>query len=200
MKKSLYILSVITIFTISFASACGGAPAAPVSAPALVENTPMQAPTVEVQSPTATQEVAPTQAFAPACQAASSCAAPVVKEKGPDESVCIEKIPWQNFLVPEGTVFEYQPKAGDPSLYPLICKPTGLKQDGMIFVGCHGAQLQQYNVKITNPSCSSNTLKAGTTSCAEGQGYDATNKCCAPLTTSDAGSVIVKVNLGYCHK
>ena len=140
------------------------------------------------------------QAFAPACQAASSCAAPVVKEKGPDESVCLEKIPWQNFLVPEGTVFEYQPKAGDPPLFPLVCKPTGEKQNGMIFVGCHGAQLQQYNVKVTNPSCGSNTLQKGTTSCAEGQGYDATNKCCAPLTTGDTGSIILKVNLGYCHK
>jgi hypothetical protein len=201
MKKSLYTLSLITMFTIVFASACGRAPVAPVSTPApVVENTPTQAPTIEVQPPTATQESAPTQAFAPACQAASSCSAPVVKEKGPDESICIEKIPWQNFLVPEGTVFEYQPKAGDPKLYPLICKPTGLKQDGMIFIGCHGAQLQQYNVKASNPSCGSNTLQTGTTSCADGQGYDATNNCCAPLTTGDAGSVIVKVNLGYCHK
>jgi hypothetical protein len=202
MKKSLYTLSVITIFILLFASACGAAPAAPVSAPAPVENTPTQAPapTAQVQPATATKESAPTQAFAPACQAASSCVAPKVKEKGPDESVCIEKIPWQNFLVPEGTVFEYQPKAGDPPLYPLICKPTGEKQNGLIFVGCHGAQLQTYNVKITSPSCGSNTLQAGTTSCADGQGYDATNKCCAPLTTGDAGSVIVKVNLGYCHK
>jgi hypothetical protein len=200
MKKSLFILSIIAIFTISFASACGAAPAAPVAAPTQVEAPPTQAPTVEVQAPTATQAAKPTQAFAPACQAASSCAAPEVKEKGPEDSVCIEKIPWQNFLVPEGTVFEYQPKAGDPPLYPLICKPTGEKQDGKIFVGCHGAQLQEYDVKISNPACSSSALKTGTAFCADGQGYDESNKCCAPLATGDAGSIILKVNLGFCHK
>ena len=204
MKKTVYILSGLAIFIVLFASACGGAPVAPTATSAPVESVPTQVPTVEVQAPTAevqasTPEPAPsTQAFAPACEASSSCTAPDVQEKPVEDTICIKKIPWQNFLVPEGTVFEYQPKAGDPQPYPLICKDTGQKQDGKIYIGCHGAQLWTYNAKVTNPSCTSNALQAGTTSCADGQGYVAANNCCAPLATGDAGSVIIKVNLGAC--
>ena len=68
----------------------------------------------------------------------------------------------------------------------------------MIFIGCHGAQLWTYDAKVTNPSCVSSALQAGTTSCADGQGYDAANNCCAPLAADDAGSVTIKVNLGAC--
>lgn len=201
MKKSIYILSGFAVFMILFVSACGGAPAAP----AATSVPPTQAPTVEVQAPTVevqapSPEPAPTtQAFAPACQAVSSCTAPdVVTDKPVEQTICIKKIPWQNFLVAEGTVFEYVPKEGDPELYPLICKDTGAKQDGKVYIGCHGSQLWTYNAKVTNPSCASSALQEGTTSCAEGQGYDSANNCCAPLAAGDAGSVIIKVNLGAC--
>jgi len=203
MKKTICILSGFAIFMILFASACGGAPATPV-APVATSAPATQAPTVEVQAPTAevqapTPEPAPTtQVFAPACQASSSCTAPDVQENPVEDTICLAKIPWQNFLVPEGTVFEYQPKEGDPESYPLICKDTGEKQGDMIFIGCHGAQLHTYNAKVTNPSCASSTLQEGTTSCADGQGYDSANNCCAPLATGDAGSVIIKVNIGAC--
>lgn len=204
MKRTMYILSGFAVFMILFASACGGAPATPV-APAATTAPPTQAPTVEVQAPTVevqapTLEPAPTtQEFAPACQASSSCAAPDVDmDKPVEQTICLAKIPWQNYLVPEGTVFEYLPKEGDPEGYPLICKDTGAKQDDMIYIGCHGYQLWTYEAKVTNPSCASSALQEGTTSCADGQGYDAANNCCAPLATGDAGSVTIKVNLGAC--
>ena len=31
-----------------------------------------------------------------------------------------------------------------------------------------------------------------------GLGYDAANNCCAPMAGGDAGSVIIKVNMGGC--
>jgi hypothetical protein len=204
MKKTIYILSGFAIFMILVVSACGGAPATPV-APVATAALPTQAPTVEVQAPTVevqapTPEPPPTtQAFAPACQASSSCTAPDVPvDKPVEQTICLAKIPWQNYLVSEGTVFEYVPKEGDPEPYPLICKVTGAKQGDKIYIGCHGKQLWTYNAKVTNPSCASSALQEGTTSCADGQGYDAANNCCSPLATGDAGSVIIKVNIGAC--
>jgi hypothetical protein len=198
MNKTKYVLMAMTLFVVLFASACGGSAApAEQSAPPAVESVPTQAPPpAEVVQPT--QESAPAQAFAPACQATASCTPLTLTDKPAYETYCVRKVPYQNFLVPPGTIFEPLPKAGDPEFYPLQCADSGTTQDGLSFYSCFGQELWTYDLKVTNPACAGSTLQAGTTQCEAGLGYDAANNCCAPMAGGDAGSVIIKVNMGGC--
>ena len=108
MKKTTFILLATTVFVVLFASACGGSAApATQAAPPPVEVVPTEAPPV-VAPATAQQPAPPAQGFAPACQAATSCAAPAVEEMDTEvtKTYCVKKIPYQNILVPPGTTFE----------------------------------------------------------------------------------------------
>lgn len=192
MKKITYFLLATTVFVILFASACGGSAApATQAAPPPVEVVPTQAP-AEVVAPTQ-QPAAPAQTFAPACQAATSCAAPDVKNTEGVDTFCVEKIPYQNISVPPGTTFETLDPKGE-----LKCQDSGTVVDGKNVITCTGKELWTYELKFTNSACAANALATGTGQCQDGLGYDAAQNCCAPLTAADAGSVTIKVNMGAC--
>ncbi|MCJ7433021.1 MAG: hypothetical protein MUO77_05990 [Anaerolineales bacterium] len=193
MKKTIYLLLAMTIFVTLFASACGGsaAPATQAAPP------PVQiVPTNVVPLATAQQPAPPVQAFAPACQATTSCAAPAVDEMDTEvmKTYCVKKVPYQNILVPPGTTFETLDPSGD-----FKCQDSGTVENGKAVLSCTGKNLWTYELKLINPACSASALTTGTGQCQEGLGYDAAQNCCAPLTGSDSGSVTIKVNLGSCE-
>lgn len=194
MKRTTYLMA-ITVFVILFASACGGAAPATQAAPPPVEVVPTQAPQqpAPTQAPAEQPTTAPAQTFAPACQAATSCAAPSVKDTEASSTYCVEKIPYQNIAVDPGTTFEVLDPTGD-----LKCQDSGTVVDGKNILTCTSKELWTYELKLTNSSCAAGALATGTGQCQEGLGYDAANNCCAPVTTGDAGSVTIKVNMGAC--
>jgi hypothetical protein len=195
MKKTTYLLLATAIFVVLFASACGGSAApATQAAPPPVEIVPTVAAPVGVVAPT--QQPPPAQAFAPACQAATSCAAPVVEEMDTEKlkTYCVKKIPYQNVLVPPGTTFEVLDTTGE-----FKCADSGTVVDGKTVISCHGKDKWTYELKLINSACGASTLTTGTGQCQEGLGYDAAQNCCAPLTGGDSGSVTIKVNLGNCN-
>jgi hypothetical protein len=194
MKKTTYLFLAVTIFVGLFVSACGGSAApATQAAPPPVVIAPTTAP-VDVVAPTQ-QSAPPAQAFAPACQAATSCAAPVVEEMNTEvlKTYCVEKIPYQNIKIVPGTAFEALDPSGD-----FKCKDSGTMEGDKAILTCTGKQLWTYELKLTNTACSAGALTTGTGQCQEGSGYDAAQKCCAPLTGGNSGSVTIKVNLGDC--
>ena len=196
MKKTTYLLLATTVLVVLFASACGGSAAPATQAAPPVEIVPTTAP-VDVVAPATAQQPAPSvQAFAPACQAATSCAVPVVEEMDTEvtKTYCVEKIPYQNILVPPGTAVEALDTSGD-----FKCKDSGTVVDGKTVLTCTGKQLWAYELKLTNTACSASALTTGTNQCQEGLGYDAAQNCCTPLTGGDSGSVTIKVNLGSCE-
>jgi len=196
MKKTTYLLLATTVFVVLFASACGGSAApATQAAPPPVEVVPTEAPPV-VAPATAQQPAQPVPVFAPACQAATSCAAPAVEEMDTEvkKTYCVKKVPYQNILVPPGTTFEVLDTSGE-----FKCKDSGTVVDGKAVLSCTGKNLWAYELKLINPACSASNLTTGTGQCQEGLGYDAAQNCCAPLTGGDSGSVTIKVNLGSCE-
>jgi len=193
MKKINYLLLATTVFVVLFASACSGS-AAPATEAALppVEVVPTQVPPVEAVQPTL-QPAATEQTFAPACQAATSCAAPDVKDTEAVDTFCVEKVPYQNINVAPGTTFESLDPTGE-----LKCQDSGTVVDGKNVITCTSKELWTYELKFTNSVCAANALATGTGQCQDGLGYDAAQNCCAPLAATDAGSVTIKVNMGAC--
>jgi hypothetical protein len=192
MKKTTYLLLATTVLVTLFASACGGSAAPATQAvPPPAEVVPTQAP-AEVVEPTQ-QPAATVQTFAPACQAAASCAAPEVKNTAPEETYCVEKIPYQNISVMPGTTFESLDPSGE-----LKCQDTGVVVDGKNVLTCTGKELWTYELKLINSACAANALTTGSGQCQDGLGYDAAQNCCAPLAATDAGSVTIKFNMGAC--
>ncbi len=195
MKKTKYILLAMTVLLALWVSACGGsaAPATQAVVPPVVDSAPTQPAPVE---PAPTQPLATVQSFAPACQAAASCAAPAVTDTAAADRYCVEKIAYQNILVDDGVTFEVL----DPT--KLMCADNGTIVDGKHVIECHGLVKEAWasQVKFTNTACGGASLATGTGQCQEGLGYDAANNCCAPLTSGDAGSVTITVNMGTCYQ
>ncbi len=194
MKKSPYLMIVMTVFVVLFASACGGS-AAPAAQPP-VESAPTQPPAQAAPTQAPVEPAAPAatvQTFAPACQAAVSCAAPELKDTEAADTYCVEKIPYQNILVMPGTTFETLDPKGE-----LKCQDSGTVVDGKNVITCTSKELWTYELKFTNSACAASALATGTGQCQEGLGYDAANNCCAPLAAAGAGSVTIKVNMGAC--
>ena len=127
---------------------------------------------------------------APICQASQTCAA-LDAEQMP--ITCVKKVPYANVLVPIGTTFEVLDQSGD-----FMCLDTGVVTNGKEVLTCHGTELYSFQLRLTNVSCSASALTTGTGQCDDGYGYDAVQKCCAPITAGSAGSTIVSVNLGAC--
>ncbi len=127
---------------------------------------------------------------APVCQASLTCAA-LDAEQIPLS--CVKKVPYTNVLVPQGTTFEVVDQSGD-----FLCLDTGVLVNGKEVLTCHGTPLYSFQLRLTNAACSEATLAVGTGQCDDGFGYDAEQKCCAPVSNGSAGSTIVTVNLGAC--
>ena len=127
---------------------------------------------------------------APLCAASAICAAldGVQIPLG-----CVKKVPYTNVLIPRGTTFEVLDKTGDFS-----CIDTGVVSNGKEVLTCHGKQLYAFQLRLTNAACAGAALPTGTGQCDDGYGYDATAKCCLPVTASEAGSTTVTINLGAC--
>ncbi|CAG0969278.1 hypothetical protein ANAEL_01088 [Anaerolineales bacterium] len=187
MKKTNYLMIVMTVFVVLFASACGGAAAQPP-----VESAPTQAPVQAAPTQAPVEPAAPAQTFAPACQAAASCAAPAVVDTVASDRYCVDKVPYQNIFVDDGVTFEVL----EPD--KLTCADNGTMVDGKRVVECHGTENWASKVRFTNTACSGASLQTGTGQCQEGLGYDAAQNCCAPLAAGDAGSVTITVNMGEC--
>jgi hypothetical protein len=192
MRKTTHLLLATTVFMVLFASACSGsaAPATQVVQPPVEVVSTQALPEVVA---TVEQPVATAQTFAPACQAATSCAAPDVKDTEAASTYCVEKIPYQNISVMPGTTFESLDPKGE-----LKCQDSGTVVDGKNIITCTSKELWTYELKFTNSACSANALATGTGQCQDGLGYDAAQNCCAPLAAADTGSVTIKVNMGAC--
>ncbi len=124
---------------------------------------------------------------APICEATTSCAALDAEQILLD---CVKKVPYTNVLVPQGTTFQVVDDSGNFS-----CIDSGVVVNGKEVLTCHGKELYSFQLKLSNPSCSS-SLEVGTGQCQDGYGYDGANKCCAPVG-SDGGTTVT-VNLGAC--
>jgi hypothetical protein len=169
MRKTTFLVGGIALLTVLAAAACSPA-AQPASAPA---NQPAAA--------------APAVAL---CQNPTTCQAPDVVLHQID---CANKIPYTNVLVPAGTKFEVLDKSGD-----FTCKDSGKVVDGKTVLICYGKELYSFNLKLTNSACGGAALTTGTGQCQQGYGYDAAQKCCAPVAGDQAGSTTVQVDLGAC--
>ncbi len=127
---------------------------------------------------------------APVCQASQTCAA-LDAEQIPIS--CVKKVPYTNVLVPVGTTFEVLDPAGD-----FVCLDTGTVVNGKEVITCHGKELFSFQLRLANSACSGAELSVGTGQCDEGFGYDADQKCCAPISDGSVASTTVTVNLGAC--
>ena len=194
MKQKPYFLMALTVFMVLAVSACGGAAPATQAAPPPAEAVPTEAPqqAAPTQAPPE-QPAAPAQTFAPACQAAISCAAPDIKDTEAANTYCVEKVPYQNIAVEPGTTFEVLDPTGE-----LKCQDSGTVVDGKNIITCTSKELWTYELKFTNSACAASSLATGTGQCQEGLGYDAANNCCAPLNAGGSGSVVIKINMGAC--
>ncbi len=127
---------------------------------------------------------------APICQASETCAA---LDAVQIPLSCVKKVPYTNVLVPVGTSFEVLDQSGD-----FMCLDTGVVVNDKEVLTCHGKELYSFQLRLTNASCTDASLATGTGQCDDGYGYDAGQKCCAPVTSTSAGSTTVTVNLGAC--
>ncbi len=127
---------------------------------------------------------------APLCAATASCAA-LGAEQIPVG--CVKKVPYTNVLVPTGTTFEVLDQSGNFS-----CVDSGVQVNGQEVLTCHGTPLFAFQLKLTNAACAGTLLDTSTGQCQDGYGYDATAKCCAPVSDSSAGTATVTINLGGC--
>ncbi len=127
---------------------------------------------------------------APLCSATASCAA-LGAEQIPVG--CVKKVPYTNVLVPKGTTFEVLDQSGDFS-----CIDSGVQVNDKEVLTCHGTPLVAFQLKLTNAACAGTVLDTSTGQCQDGYGYDATAKCCAPVSDSSAGTATVTINLGGC--
>jgi hypothetical protein len=125
----------------------------------------------------------------PVCQAITSCAALDAEQIPLD---CVKKIPYTNVLVPPGTTFQVLDDSGN-----YACIDSGVEVNGKEVLTCHGIELYSFQLKLTNPACST-TLEPGAGRCTDGYGYDTANQCCAPVGASREGSATVTINLGAC--
>jgi len=182
MKKTALILAVISLVVFVFATACGGASAAPVAQAA--------APVQAVQP---AQPVQNAPAFAPVCQSGNSCAAPAITDTEPINTFCVKKIPYQNLSLDPGTTFESLDPSGE-----LKCQDSGTVVDGKNIITCTSKQLWKYQLKLTNSACGGVNLASGTGQCQEGYGYDAAQNCCAPLGGGSGGVTVITINMGAC--
>jgi len=186
MHKARYSLFVIALLMAVIGSAC--ASAQPTSAPPAAQ-------------PPAAQPVEPPPAAPPAdgqtaplCQTgATSCTVPDVTDTEATDTYCVEKIPYQNILVPDGTTWEVLDTSGD-----FTCTDQATFVDGKRVIACSGKELFAFQLKLTNPACGGGNLATGTGQCQEGFGFDAAQQCCAPVGAGDAGSVTITVNMGAC--
>ena len=162
----------------------------PVSTPTPVSTAldlPLPAPTVVIE----TAPPAPTQnQLAPICSVdplVTSCAVPNVEER---DKYCVEKYPYVQFAMAPGMTFE--------SLNPeLKCSDQGIRGGDQV-IACTGQPLYAYDIKICSASCSASALIVDGR-CTQGYGYSADAGCCWPLPTTDAGCILVKVNIGACR-
>lgn len=127
---------------------------------------------------------------APLCRASQTCAA-LNAEQIPIS--CVKKVPYTNVLVPPGTTFDVLDPSGD-----FMCLHTGVVVNGKEVITCHGRELDSFQLKLTNAACLANALTTGTGQCDSGYGYDAQQKCCAPVDNGASGPTVVTVNLAAC--
>ncbi len=129
-------------------------------------------------------------AAVPLCKSPTACTAPTAEQNKVD---CVNKMPYTNVVVPPGTTFEVLDKSGD-----FKCSDSGISVNGKSVIACYGKELYSFDVKLTNSACGGAALVTGTGQCEQGYGYDAAQKCCAPVSGDSAGSTTVKVDLGAC--
>ena len=175
-KKPLALVAVSLLLVVIGAACSAASPTAAVPS--------NQQPVAAASNPQATSSLAPV------CQSATSCEAPIAVQYEID---CTKKIPYTNVVVPAGTTFEVVDKSGNFS-----CADSGQVVNGKDVIACHGTQLQSFDLKLTNPSCGGGTLDTGTGQCQDGFGFDAAQKCCAPLSAGAGGSTTVTVDLKAC--
>jgi len=174
MNERHLVLVAITALVVVAAAACAPA-ATPTAAP----------PAGAVGQPVAAVELAPI------CQGAGgACQVPTAEQF---QIGCVQKMPYTNVLVDQGTAFEVLDKSGD-----FTCNDSGSIVDGKQVLSCFGRELYDFDLKLTNTSCGGAALQAGTGQCQQGYGFDATQQCCAPLGADSSGSVVVRVELGAC--
>jgi hypothetical protein len=181
MNKKLRVFGVMTLLMGMFASGCGLLAGAPAGQAAPANNQPAQ------------QAGQPAQNLAPACQTASSCAAPAVEDTLGVNTFCVQKIPYQNISLDPGVTFEPMDPSGE-----LKCQDTKTVVNGKTIITCTGKQLWTYKLKLTDTACGGAGLTTGSSQCAQGQGYDAAQNCCAPISGDGGGSTIINVNIGAC--
>ncbi len=192
MQTRSYLAEALLLSLILLTTACS----APKAPPTITSSIPTLASGPAVQpSPTAESVVQPTTpggvTQAPICQAAATCEALNAEQIPLD---CVKKVPYTNVLVPTGTTFEVVDKSGS-----FACIDSGMVVNGKEVLTCHGRELYAFQLKLTNSACSTASLVTGTGQCQEGYGFDAAQKCCAPVSsTGGAGFTTVTINLGAC--
>jgi hypothetical protein len=185
MHKKPLALVVICILLMVAGAACSSA--APTAVASSNQQPGFVAP---AQSPAAPSNQQAASSLAPVCEGAKSCQVPTASEFKVD---CVKKIPYTNVLVPPGTTFEVMDKSGN-----FNCLESGMVVDGKQVIACHGTELQSFDLKLANSSCGVSGLATGTGQCQDGFGYDATQKCCAPLSGGSGSSTTVTVDLSAC--
>ncbi len=191
MNKTLFKVATIVLLGMVLGAACS----MPIHLPAITPSLPQLGGKPAVKATVAVASVQPVipsnvVSQAPVCQASNSCEALDAVQIPLD---CVKKVPYTNVLVPPDTTFQVVDSSG-----AFICNDTGVVVNGKKVVTCHGKQLNSFELTLTNPSCGGSTLSTGKGQCQNGYGFDAAEKCCAPLSGAAAGSTTVSVWLGEC--
>jgi len=170
MRKIPYSLAVISALLLILGTACTSAAQATTAAPSIAQTGGGSA--------------------APVCQGATSCQAPAADQ---EKIGCVKKIPYTNVSVPPGTAFEVVDKSGG-----FTCVDSGMVVNGKEVLTCHGKQLYAFDLKLKSTACGGANLSTGGGQCQQGYGFDAAQKCCAPVADSGSNSTTVSVILGAC--
>ena len=201
MQRKYALLVAITLLVVVIGVACSPAGAGsvqPANAPAnqpAVQEQPTTAPTnppavaEQPAAPPPTEEPASRQ-LAPVCQSSAVCQAASADQY---EIGCVDKVPYTNVLVSSNTQYEVVDKTG-----AFKCSDSGMVVNGKTVLTCYGKELYTFDLKLSGADCGGAALATGTDQCQEGYGYDAAQKCCAPLSGDTSGSSTVEVSLGSC--
>ncbi len=166
-------------------AACTPAPTpAPVVEP--VAEPTIVSPTQEPPAPPPAEPTVPQ--YAPFCQTAPACEAPIVEMR--DNAFCVEKIPYAIMAAPAGTTYESQNA-------DMTCQDQATA-DGSLRITCTGDELISYDLKVCNGSCTAPALVMDSPQCPAGYGLDSAQQCCAQPAAADSGCTIFRVDIGAC--
>ncbi len=151
--------------------------------PSAVTDVPAEAPTL-VTVP-AIEEETVSNTFAPFCSADVAFPVPQVRETN---NACVQRKPYANVTIPEGSTFEVLQPDG-------TCRIEATSRGNHI-LSCTGSDFLVMELKVCNPPTLSNE---DLDQCSADATFNGANQCCVPVPPLEAGCTVFEVRLKGCN-